>query len=67
MFSFLGLVGLVGLAIGIFGTIYSIYGLKRPKCERIWGYMALDGGFFSISESIKVCPFCGYDIDAEFW
>ena len=66
MFSFLGLVGLVGLAIGIFGTIYSAYAIKCPKCKEGWGHMAWYGGFFSIPKRVKFCPFCGYDIDAEF-
>ncbi len=66
MFSFLGLIGLVGLAMGIFGAIYPAYGIKCPKCRQGWGYMALYGGFFSIPKRVKFCPFCGYDIDAEF-
>jgi len=56
----------VGLAVGIFGLIYASFGIKCPKCKQGWGYMALYGGFFSIPKRVKFCPFCGYDIDAEF-
>jgi len=66
MFSFLGLMGLVGLAIGIFGIIYPAYAIKCPKCEQGWGYMALYGGLFSIPKRVKFCPFCGHDVDAVF-
>ncbi len=66
MSSLLGLISLVGLAIGIFGLFYSVYAIKCPKCKQRWGYMALYGGLFSIPKSVKFCPFCGHDIDAEF-
>lgn len=56
----------VGFAIGIFGFIYANFGIKCPKCKQVWGYMALYGAFFSIPKRVRFCPFCGYDIDAEF-
>jgi hypothetical protein len=56
----------VGLAIGIFGLIYASFWIKCPKCKQVWGYMALYGGLLSIPKRVKFCPFCGYDIGAEF-
>ena len=66
MFSFLGLISLVGFAVGIYGATYATYRIKCPKCKEGWGYIAMHGGFFSIPNRIKYCPFCGHDIDAEF-
>ncbi len=66
MFSRLGFISLVGLAIGIFGAIYSVYAIKCPKCKQGWSHIALNGGLFSISKRVKFCPFCGQDVDAEF-
>ncbi len=55
-----------GLAVVLFAWAYAFYAIKCPKCKERWGYMAMYGGLFSIPKRIRFCPFCGYDIDAEF-
>ena len=58
---------LIPFGLFMFMCFYSMFGIRCPKCKGMLGY-ALSwpvGKWFSISEKIKFCQFCGVAFDSE--
>jgi hypothetical protein len=61
-------VGLPGFAVAwLTGAYAYLWGIRCPACRGNLAYvvMARMGPRLSISPSIKFCPYCGVDFDAE--
>jgi hypothetical protein len=60
----LGILGFAGAFITLIHTYYK--GIRCPKCENAWGFLAMQtGGPFSLSKKLKFCPFCGVNLDLD--
>jgi len=56
--------GFAGLFITLIYTYYK--GIRCPKCENAWGFLAIQtGGPFSLSKELRFCPFCGVNLDSD--
>lgn len=59
----------IPFALFMFMCLYSIFGIRCPKCKGILGYALvwpIGKRFkFNISEKIKFCQFCGVNFDSE--
>lgn len=64
--DYLPLIPLIGFAVAFLSILYAFFGIRCPRCNGQFGYIAMYLGTpFSISKKIKYCPFCGVDIDTE--
>jgi hypothetical protein len=59
------IVSLLGLALLIIGSVYAWWVISCPKCKGSLGPLIMWLPFFSISERIQFCPYCGVDIDSK--
>jgi len=62
-----GFIVIIGIVVGVGGALYLNYGLRCPKCNGMVAYAVawpMDK-FIYISDSIKLCPFCGVKMDEE--
>jgi len=62
----LPVLGLIGFGIAFITLLYACFGIKCPKCEGRWGYIAMYlGHAFAIHRRIRFCPYCGVELDKE--
>jgi hypothetical protein len=45
----------------------NLFAFRCPRCGGRWEALAMQGGrsFLALDRSLRYCPFCGADIDAE--
>lgn len=62
------MVGLIAFAAMFMTMVYSAFAIKCPKCKESLFQLVYSSGRspFSISEKLKVCPFCRVELDAPF-
>ena len=58
LFTFLGL----GVVVAVGLMVYSSAVIRCPKCNKAW---PVGRKPFSISKKMKLCPYCGVDVDSE--
>jgi len=60
-------IALIGFVVLVIGMLYMLYGIRCPRCKRMFGNTIHYpfGRLFSISEKVKFCPFCGVKIDSK--
>ncbi len=61
------LVSIPGVLVCAAGVLYILFGIRCPQCRGPLGYAISypPKGFFSISERIRFCQFCGVELDSE--
>jgi hypothetical protein len=58
---------LPGGALFTLALLYAnLFAFRCPRCGGRWEALAMGrGSFFALDRSLRYCPFCGADIDAE--
>ena len=58
--------GLLSFAVAFLSVGYLVIGIRCPVCRnRLGQLLASVGGPFSISASLRCCPYCAVDFDSE--
>ena len=59
-------IGIIGFGVAFITLLYAYFGIRCPKCEGRWGYIAMYLGHrFAIHKKIRFWPYCEVELDQE--